>query len=133
MFTEIDFSAQLSSKEYKNLIKKLDDLDSKCVKFKGAKDYISFSFDSDVGIGEIKYKKNDEIEDEKQVKIQFKKEIEESFSTHYLCGFSKATILSPKVTLEITQQSPLKHVFTFADGFGKLIFYLSPQIHEDDD
>ena len=136
----------------------MHDLDSLVVRVGGEKSCVSFGFKSDFGVGEIKYtaKENNE---EKKVLVNCKKSVDQEFATRYSGLFTRATSLSKTVTLKFTQGTvmrkhffnhknmyiqlrpystcinciPSQHENTFANGFGKLTFYLAAKIDDDDE
>ena len=65
------------------------------------------------------------------IKTSITKDIKIGFALHKLhdiCMYSK---LSKKVTILLTENFPIKFVYTIGDTEGKMIFYLAPKIDND--
>ena len=65
------------------------------------------------------------------IETSIKQEMKLGFALHKLhdiCMYSK---LSKKVTILLTENFPIKFIYTIGDSEGKMMFYLAPKIDED--
>jgi proliferating cell nuclear antigen PCNA len=96
------------------------------------KEGVRFSVSGDLGNGNIQLlpTTNVDAKPEETVKIVLKEKVELTFALKYLNSFSKATPLSPTVTLMMSNSVPLVVEYKI-ENVGHLRFYLAPKIDDD--
>lgn len=82
---------------------------------------------NDVPVGNV----DDDAENmDDSVLITLEETVQQTFSLRYLNNFTKATGLSPKVTLSMGPDVPLEVDYRIGD-FGSLRYYLAPKIDDE--
>ncbi|CAI2379381.1 unnamed protein product [Moneuplotes crassus] len=121
----------MNSFEFSKLIKELNTL-CDTVTIETTIEYVRFSLESDVGIGNIQIqtsepneKKEDGAEDPKD-----DAPVVQSFALKYLNMFNKASCLSNSVKLMMAAETPLVVEFEIED-LGELKYYLAPKVNQD--
>ena len=94
------------------------------------KDSIKFSVNSENIGGSIKIEENDSSNQDEQCNIQVEETVNLAFALRYLNMFTKASSLSPQVTLYLSVEFPLMVEYKLAQ-LGILKFYLAPRISDD--
>lgn len=97
------------------------------VVIEASKDGVKFSCQGDIGSGSVTLRQHSDIEKPDQdVTIDLSEPVSLTFSLKYLVNFCKATGLSNKVRLCLSQEVPLKVEYSL--GSGHLRFFLAPKV-----
>ena len=72
----------------------------------------------------------DKKEDEVETTIDVNEPVQLTFALRYLNSFTKATPLSPSVTLSMSKELPVVVEYQIAE-IGHIRYYLAPKIDED--
>lgn len=97
------------------------------------KEGVKFSASGDLGTGNIKLAQTANVDKEEDaVIIEMQEAITLTFALQYLNFFTKATPLSPQVTLSMSPDVPLVLEYKIGD-MGHVRYYLAPKIEDDDD
>ena len=75
-------------------------------------------------------KEGDKKEDEVETTIEVNEPVQLTFALRYLNSFTKATPLSPSVTLSMSKELPVVVEYQIAE-IGHIRYYLAPKIDED--
>uniref|UniRef100_A0A8B9GCJ0 DNA sliding clamp PCNA n=1 Tax=Amazona collaria TaxID=241587 RepID=A0A8B9GCJ0_9PSIT len=95
-----------------------------------AKDGVKFSANGELGNGNIKLSQTSNVDKEEEaVTIEMNEPVQLTFALRYLNFFTKATPLSPTVTLSMSADVPLVVEYKIAD-MGHLKYYLAPKIED---
>jgi proliferating cell nuclear antigen len=98
------------------------------VGIEASKDGIRFSCQGDIGSGSVTVRQHSNVEKpENDVTINLTEPVSLTFSLKYLVNFCKASGLSSKVKLCLSQEVPLLVEYQLA-GTGYLRFYLAPKV-----
>ena len=98
------------------------------VNIEASKDGVRFSCQGDIGSGSVTIRQNSNVEKpEQDVKIALSEPVSLTFSLKYLVNFCKASGLSTKVKLCLSQEVPLLVEYTLS-GSSYLRFYLAPKV-----
>ncbi|NXK22617.1 PCNA protein, partial [Arenaria interpres] len=98
-----------------------------------AKDGVKFSANGELGNGNIKLSQTSNVDKEEEaVTIEMNEPVQLTFALRYLNFFTKATPLSPTVTLSMSADVPLVVEYKIAD-MGHLKYYLAPKIEDQQD
>lgn len=93
-----------------------------------SKDGVRFSCQGDIGSGSVTVRQHNNIEKPDQnVSINLSEPVSLTFSLKYLVNFCKASGLSGKVKLCLSQEVPLLVEYTLS-GSSYLRFYLAPKV-----
>lgn len=93
-----------------------------------SKDGVRFSCQGDIGSGSVTVRQNENIDKpENSVKITLSEPVSLTFSLKYLVNFCKASGLSSKVKLCLSQEVPLLVEYNLS-GSSYLRFYLAPKV-----
>jgi proliferating cell nuclear antigen len=114
--------ATLPSKTYARVVKDFGDLSETCVIRMDDNMHISIKGE----IGNAVWHGGEEC----TCRLLTDEPFELRFSMRYLCFFSKAASISPKVVIGMTNDMPICVTYP-VDGGGFLRFYLAPQIEDD--
>ncbi|CAH1247008.1 proliferating cell nuclear antigen [Branchiostoma lanceolatum] len=96
------------------------------------KDGIKFSASGDLGTGNIKLAQSANVDKEEEaVTIEMNEPVSLTFALRYLNFFTKASPLSPSVTLSMSADVPLVVEYKIGD-MGHIKFFLAPKIEEED-
>lgn len=91
------------------------------------KEGIKFSCQGDIGSGSVTIRQHTNVEKpEQNVSVALSEPVALTFSLKYLVNFCKATNLSSKVKLCLSQEVPLLTEYDL--GSGHLRFYLAPKV-----
>lgn len=130
---ETDFSCviRMPSAEFAKICRDLSQFGESIV-ISCTKDGVRFSSGGDIGTANVKIAQtvNFEKEDE-AVTIEMQEPVTLTFACQYLNSFAKATPLSARVQLSMSENVPLVVEYPVPD-LGHLRFYLAPKIEEDD-
>jgi proliferating cell nuclear antigen len=119
----------MSSSEFTRICRELYSL-NETVNIETTKDSIKFSVNSENIGGSIKIEENDSGNQDEQCNIQVEETVNLAFALRYLNMFTKASSLSPQVTLYLSVEFPLMVEYKLAQ-LGILKFYLAPRISDD--
>jgi proliferating cell nuclear antigen len=98
------------------------------VGIEASKDGIRFSCQGDIGSGSVTVRQHSNVEKpDNDVTINLTEPVSLTFSLKYLVNFCKASGLSSKVKLCLSQEVPLLVEYQLA-GTGYLRFYLAPKV-----
>jgi proliferating cell nuclear antigen PCNA len=98
------------------------------VGIEASKDGIRFSCQGDIGSGSVTVRQHSNVEKpENDVTINLSEPVSLTFSLKYLVNFCKASGLSSKVKLCLSQEVPLLVEYQLT-GTGYLRFYLAPKV-----
>ena len=97
------------------------------VDFSADKETLAFSSTGDRGSGELSFGSGGGA----NVELDVAESVRLRFSTKYLLMFSKASTVSPRVSIEMTKTNPLRVTFPIPEG-GSLAYYLAPTVTDDD-
>jgi hypothetical protein len=98
------------------------------VSIEASKDGVRFSCQGDIGSGSVTIRQSTNMEKpEQDVKIALSEPVSLTFSLKYLVNFCKASGLSTKVKLCLSQEVPLLVEYTLS-GSSYLRFYLAPKV-----
>uniref|UniRef100_A0A4X2L088 DNA sliding clamp PCNA n=1 Tax=Vombatus ursinus TaxID=29139 RepID=A0A4X2L088_VOMUR len=96
-----------------------------------AKDGVKFSASGELGSGNVKLSQTSNVDKEEEaVTIEMNEPVQLTFALRYLNFFTKATPLSPTVTLSMSADVPLVVEYKIAD-MGHLKYYLAPKIEDE--
>merc|ERR1711893_29004 len=94
---------------------------------------VKFSASGDLGTGNIKLAQSASVDKEEEaVIIEMQEAVQLTFALRYLNFFTKATPLSPQVTLSMSADVPLVVEYKIGD-MGHVRYYLAPKIEEADE
>ncbi|OBS72490.1 hypothetical protein A6R68_12928 [Neotoma lepida] len=97
-----------------------------------AKDGVKFSASGELGNGNIKLSQTSNVDKEEEaVTIEMNEPVQLTFALRYLNFFTKATPLSPTVTLSMSADVPLVVEYKISD-MGHLKYYLAPKIEDEE-
>lgn len=97
------------------------------VVIEATKEGVKFSCQGDIGNGSVTVRQHTNVEKpEQNVTIDLTEPVALTFSLKYLVNFTKATNLSSKVKLYMSQEVPL--LVEYGLGSGHLRFYLAPKV-----
>lgn len=97
------------------------------------KEGVKFSATGDLGTGNIKLAQTANVDKEEEaVTIEMQEAVTLTFALRYLNYFTKATPLSPQVTLSMSADVPLVVEYKFAD-MGYVRYYLAPKIEDNEE
>ena len=119
----------MSSSEFTRICRELYSL-NETVNIETTKNSIKFSVNSENIGGSIKIEENDSGNQDEQCNIQVEETVNLAFALRYLNMFTKASSLSPQVTLYLSVEFPLMVEYKLAQ-LGILKFYLAPRISDD--
>jgi len=128
--TEYKATVTMPSTEFQRITRDLLSL-SESVLIEVDKDSIKFDCEGEIGKGSISIRRHTDLEDEQNnVSIQMTDPVALTFSLKYLANFCRATGLAGQVTLSLSDETPLRVEYKFANN-GYLRFYLAPKIGEE--
>jgi hypothetical protein len=99
---------------------------------KCAKEGVKFSVSGDLGTGTVTHKNGGATADKESegIKVVCDETVELTFALRYLNFFTKATSLSPTVSLSMSKDVPLVVKYEM-EGLGHIQYFLAPKIDED--
>lgn len=130
--SEYNAVVKLPSVEFQRICRDLSQFGESVV-IACTKDGVEFSGSGDIGSAKIALRQTSSADkEEEQVSIELNQPVTLTFATRYLVSFSKATPLSPSVTLSLMVDTPLVVEYKISD-VGYLRYYLAPKIADDDE
>jgi len=128
--TDYDATIHMSSSEFQRICRDLSQIGESVI-IEATKEGVKFSASGEVGNGAVTLKQNANVdkEDESTI-IELKQSVTLTFSLKYLSNFTKATPLSSRVTLSMTNEVPVLVEYKL-DALGYVRYYLAPKIGED--
>ncbi|KAL2868812.1 Mysoin-binding motif of peroxisomes-domain-containing protein [Aspergillus lucknowensis] len=128
--TEYSATVEMPSGEFQRICRDLNAL-SESVVIEATKEGVKFSCQGDIGSGSVTIRQHTSVDKPDQnVSIVLSEPVALTFSLKYLVNFCKATNLSNKVTLCLSQEVPL--LVEYGLGSGHLRFYLAPKIGDEE-
>lgn len=120
---------KMPSAEFQRLCRDLSSIGD-TVQITVTKEGVRFSTSGDIGSANVTCRQNNSIEkEEERTEISMTEPVTLSLALRYLNSFTKATALSPQVTLGLSAELPVVVEYKIAD-FGHVRFYLAPKIEE---
>jgi proliferating cell nuclear antigen len=96
------------------------------------KDGVKFSTTGDIGSANITCRQNTSMDKtDEQTVIDLQEPVTLTFALRYLNSFTKATGLSPQVTLSMSKELPVVVEYRIAD-IGYVRYYLAPKIEDEE-
>lgn len=130
--TEYSCVVKMPSAEFQRICRDLAQI-GESVNICCTKDGIRFSASGDLGTGNIKLVQTANADkEEENVTIEMTEACTLTFALRYLNFFSKATPLSPTVSLSMSADVPLVVEYKVGD-MGHIRYYLAPKIEDDAD
>lgn len=130
--TEYSCVVKMPSAEFQRICRDLSQIGESVV-ICCTKEGVKFSASGDLGTGNIKLAQNSSADKEEEaVIVEMNEAVTLTFALRYLNFFTKATPLSPQVTLSMSQDVPLVVEYKTAD-MGYIRYYLAPKIEDGDD
>lgn len=128
--TEYKCVVRMPSSEFQRIIRDLGFLDD-TVSIGVSKNGVKFSVSGDVGSGSVTHKPSTGSDNpDEHIIIEMEEPTELTFALRYLAFFTKATPLSPTVSLHMSKDVPLMVEFK-VEKLGYLRFYLAPKIDDE--
>ncbi|KAL5339117.1 Mysoin-binding motif of peroxisomes-domain-containing protein [Aspergillus crustosus] len=128
--TEYAATVEMPSGEFQRICRDLNNL-SESVVIEATKEGVKFSCQGDIGSGSVTLRQHTSVDKPDQnVSIVLSEPVALTFSLKYLVNFCKATNLSSKVSLCLSQEVPL--LVEYSLGSGHLRFYLAPKIGDEE-
>ncbi|KAK5073034.1 proliferating cell nuclear antigen [Lithohypha guttulata] len=129
--TEYAATIEMPAAEFQRICRDLMAM-SESVSIEASKDGVRFSCQGDIGSGSVTVRQHTNVDKPDQdVSIQLVEPVNLTFSLKYLVNFCKASGLSAKVRLCLSQEVPLLVEYTLS-GSSHLRFYLAPKIGDDE-
>ncbi|OAL17501.1 hypothetical protein AYO22_11633 [Fonsecaea multimorphosa] len=124
--TEYSATIEMPSAEFQRICRDLIAM-SESVSIEASKDGVRFSCQGDIGSGSVTIRQNSSVDKpDQEVKIALSEPVSLTFSLKYLVNFCKASSLSTKVKLCLSQEVPLLVEYNLS-GSSYLRFYLAPK------
>ncbi|KAI8072760.1 proliferating cell nuclear antigen [Gongronella butleri] len=128
--TTYDAVVQMSSVRFKETILDLSQI-SDSVTIECTKDGIKFSCEGEVGKGGVTLKAGGAVDNEDDAtNIELQSSVSMTFGMKYLVNFTKATPLSNRVSLSLSNDVPLLVEYKLGD-LGHVRYYLAPKIGDE--
>mmetsp|Transcript_2420 Transcript_2420/g.5673 ORF Transcript_2420/g.5673 Transcript_2420/m.5673 type:complete len:266 (-) Transcript_2420:316-1113(-) len=122
---------KMPSAEFQRLCRDLSSIGD-TVHIAVTKEGVRFSTTGDIGSANITCRQNTSVDkEEEQTTVQITEPVTLSFALRYLNSFTKATPLSPQVTLGLSPSLPIVVEYKIAD-MGHVRYYLAPKIEDED-
>ena len=129
--TDYKCIVKMPSGEFQRIVRDLSVLGDTCV-ITCSKEGVSFKVKGDLGTGSMTRKQTTAGDKpEEHTTIEMDESTELTFALRYLNFFTKATPLSPQVTLHMSKDVPLMVEYK-VESLGHMRFYLAPKIDEAD-
>jgi len=129
---ETDYHAvvKMSAAEFQRIIRDLGTIGD-TVQISATKEAVKFSVVGDIGGGSVtvRHSSGSADKEEEMTVIIIEEPVQLTFALRYLNLFTKATPLSPAVTLSLSPDVPLVVEYKIAE-MGNVRFYLAPKIEE---
>lgn len=128
--TPYDSMIGMGSNEFQKIIRDLSSL-SESVMIHVSSDTVKFSASGEIGSGSIAIKPRDAVDKEDEaVNISSSKSVCTNLSLKFLNVISKATPLSNRVIIGITEDQPVSIEYKIGE-IGYLRYYLAPKVGEE--
>ncbi|KAI7856297.1 proliferating cell nuclear antigen [Circinella umbellata] len=128
--TTYDAIVTMSSDRFKEIVTDLQII-SDAVTIECTKEGIKFGNEGEVGKGSVTLKANSMIDNEDDATvIELQQSVSMAFSIKYLVNFTKATPLSSRVSLSMSNDVPLLVEYKL-DNLGYVRYYLAPKIGDE--
>lgn len=129
--TEFQCTIEMSSAEFQRICRDMSVIGD-TITISASKEGVSFSVNGDMGSGQVSLKNKPTADgDEKDnIVINLESEVSLTFALRYLTLFSKASSLSEKVVLSMSEDVPLSVEYKI-DDVGYIRYYLAPKIEEE--
>lgn len=129
--TEYSATVRMPSGEFQRIVKDLSSI-GETVEVAVSKDGIKFSTNGDIGSANVMCRQNTTADkQEEQTLIDMNEPVNLTFALRYLTSFTKATPLSPTVTIKLSKELPVVVEYKVAD-FGYVRYYLAPKIEDEE-
>ena len=130
---EYDATVQMPSAEFKRIVSDMSGL-SDSLTINTTKEGLNFSAEGDIGNGSVTLKPGvgDSIDDEEDtsVLIDLKNATSCMLSTKYLNHFTKATSLSPRITIGLSMEIPVLFEYKVSDvGYVRYLILIDIILH----
>ena len=121
----------MSSKEFRTIIADISQLGDTCF-IAVSKEGIQFSVSGDMGTANVTVRQTTAVDEKNEggCKVEMTSPVRLSFAVRYLSNFTKATPLSEKVTLSLSDDNPLVVEYVM-QGVGDVKYYLAPKLDEE--
>jgi len=131
--TDYEAEVTLPSTEFQRICRDLQILGDTVV-ITASKDGVAFKVSGELGTGNILLMQTKDVDakPEEAIRINLKEKVELSFALKYLNSFTKATPLSPSVSLMMSNSVPLVVEYKI-HPIGHLRFYLAPKMDDDEE
>jgi proliferating cell nuclear antigen len=130
--TDYQAIVTMPSAEFQRIVRDLSSIGDTAV-IGVTKEGISFSTGGDIGKANIVCRQNTNVDkEEDQTTVEIHEPVSLTFALRYLNSFTKATALSPQVTLSLSKELPIVVEYKI-EKMGFLRFYLAPKIEEGDE
>ncbi|ORZ20367.1 proliferating cell nuclear antigen [Absidia repens] len=128
--TSYDAVVHMSSVRFQETVRDLQQI-SDSVVIECTKEGIKFSCEGEVGKGGVTLKAGGSVDNEADATvIELQTSVTMTFSIKYLVNFTKATPLSNRVSLNLSNEVPLLVEYKLGD-LGHVRYYLAPKIGEE--
>lgn len=127
--TEYSATVKMPAPEFQRICKDLA-IVGDTVAVSVTKEGVKFAVSGDLGTGNITCKPSSSADDKEETSIHLVEPVQLTFALRYLNSFTKATSLSPNVSLSMSRDVPLVTEYRIED-VGYLRFYLAPKVEED--
>lgn len=122
---------KMPSREFQRLCRDLSQIGD-TVHVSVTKEGVRFSTTGDIGTANITCRPNPSVDkEEERTEVQITEPVSSSFALRYLNSFTKATPLSPTVTLGMVKDLPVVVEYKIAD-MGHVRYYLAPKIEDEE-
>jgi proliferating cell nuclear antigen len=127
--TEYKAVVKMSAGEFQRIIRDLSTIGD-TVTITCTKESVKFSVSGDIGAGNVVMRHNATVDKEEEATIiELEEPVSLTFAMRYLNLFTKATPLSPTVTLSMSPDVPLVTEYKIGE-MGYIRYYLAPKIDE---
>jgi len=127
--TEYKAKVKLPSSEFQRICRDMTILGD-TVTIDARKDQVKFSVSGELGSGSIALKQTSAVDSDEAVQITLQESCTLTFALRYLNFFTKATSLSPYVSLSLSPELPLVVEYEI-EQLGYIRYYLAPKIEEE--
>eukprot|EP00494_Astrolonche_serrata_P022072 UN22328 len=128
--TEYSCTVTMASSEFSRICRDMAVLGDS-VKITASKAGVQFETKGDIGSGDLLFKQSTDGQ-EQGVKVEISEDVSQCFALRYLSSFSKSSILSSQVTLNMAEGVPLMVEYSIGD-LGHIKFFLAPKVEDDDE
>jgi len=132
--TEYSCSVKMPASEFARICRDLTVLGDS-VKITASKQGVQFETKGDIGSGDLILKNSTDSgmdDGDKGVQVSISEGVSQCFALRYLTSFSKSSILSDRVTLSMSDGTPLMVEYQIGD-LGYIKYFLAPKVEDDDE